>query len=58
MRYLYKCNEINCKNRNKEVIINKPVEKAGEPEYCEECKKELQRIYGGSVKPAGDKQKF
>ena len=54
MRYAYKCNEISCKLRNVEVIINKPMDKASEPEYCKECKRELQKIFSSPGVKTGD----
>jgi len=46
MTYHYKCKNIQCKERNKEISINKPISEAGETEYCKECKEPLQRVFG------------
>jgi hypothetical protein len=58
MRYAFKCTNIQCKSRNVEVIINLPISEAGETQYCEECKEPLRKIFGTSIKPAGDKPKY
>ena len=46
MRYCYKCTNIQCKDRNMEVIINLPMSEAGEPQKCPCCKEPLQKIFG------------
>jgi hypothetical protein len=58
MRYLFKCESIDCENRNKELIIEKPMSESGTEEICQECKNPLTRIYGSAIKPAGDKNKY
>ena len=54
MKYDYKCNTIDCKRRNVIVTIDKPISKASEPEYCEECKKEMQRVFSSPGVKTGD----
>ncbi len=56
MRYAFSCKNIQCNNRNKEVIINLPIDDAGKPQKCEECKENLQKIYGNTVIPSGDEK--
>ncbi len=46
MKYHYKCTNIQCEKRNEEIEIEKEMKDSGEPEYCEKCKKNLQRIFG------------
>jgi len=52
--YEYKCVNINCKKRNEIKIINKPMSKASETEYCEECNKPLRKIFGSPSVKTGD----
>jgi len=54
MTYAYKCTNIDCKMRNKEVSISKPMSEAGEPENCKECNEELQKIFGSPSIRTGD----
>ena len=58
MRYNFKCVNIQCKLRHKEVIINLPITEAGETQKCKECGENLRKIFGGAIKPAGDKAKY
>jgi predicted nucleic acid-binding Zn ribbon protein len=53
-RYAYKCVNINCKLRNYEIIINKPMSEAGSSEYCQECGEPLQKIFGSPGVKTGD----
>ena len=46
MIYSYKCNNIECTERNKEIDLEMPMSEAGETQYCEECKEPLQKIFG------------
>ena len=46
MNYDYKCNNIECKDRNKEVSISKPMMQSDREEKCEVCGEPLQRIFG------------
>jgi len=50
MKYYYKCVNIQCKQRNEEIVIEKPMAQAGEEEYCQSCEKPLQRIFGSAIK--------
>jgi len=54
MTYEYKCTNIQCTKRNEILRIDKPMNEAGESEYCEECKESLQKIYGSPAVRTGD----
>ncbi len=45
MIYEYTCNTINCEQRNKEVLINKPIAESGREEKCPACGSVMQRMY-------------
>ena len=46
MRYSYTCENENCENFEKEIVIDKPSSEASKDEYCEKCQEKLRRIYG------------
>jgi len=54
MKYDYKCNTIDCKNRNVIITIIKPMSEAGKEEFCEECKNPLQKVYNSPAVKTGD----
>ena len=46
MIYNYKCTQINCTERNKEISVTKPIAEAERKEKCKKCNNNLQRMYG------------
>jgi len=46
-RYNYKCINPECVNISIQVVVTKPMMESSNTEYCEVCKKELQRDYSG-----------
>jgi len=53
-KYEYRCVNIKCNQRNKEIDIQKPMSEAGTSEYCKECGEPLQKIFGSPGVKTGD----
>jgi len=55
MIYKYKCVNKECVDYGVELTINKPMKDCNKKEYCELCRKELQRVFSlGGLRTFGD----
>jgi len=45
MKYLYKCDNPECKKHDEEITRDVPMMNASDPQECEQCRHTLTRIY-------------
>ncbi len=59
MTYIYKCRNASCKAAGKAINVTKPMSDSSKDEWCDSCRKQLSRVYGGNtIKPSGDAIKY
>jgi len=59
MKYNYNCKNEECPNMDKVIEIEKPMQEGGNPEDCENCGKEMSKIYGSTgIRTFGDGAKI
>jgi len=54
MWYQYKCKNEKCKEFNIIKDISLPMSESDKPQFCKECKQELQKVFGVSSIKTGD----
>ena len=54
MIYQYKCTNIKCKEKYKEIDITLPMNRSSKTQYCKECGEHLQRVFGSPGIKTGD----